>query len=110
LFRKRLLPLQNYRAGDRGDANIAKLPEELLRKLPRSKEWMRKHNIIRALASNPKTPFPIALSMLNRLTDFDLKNMMKDRNIPESIRKEAKKIFEVRNTPKTAVVKNIDTN
>jgi hypothetical protein len=86
-------------------ANMRSLPEELLRKIAQSKEWMRKHNIVKALASNPKTPFPIALSMLNRLTDFDLKNIMKDRNIPESIRKEAKKIFEVRNTPKTAVIK-----
>lgn len=81
-------------------AKMRNLPDELLRKIAMSNEWMRKYNVVKALASNPKTPLPIALSLILRLTDFDLKFLMKDKNVTESLRKEAKRIYESRHTTK----------
>lgn len=81
-------------------AKMRNLPDELLRKIAMSNEWMRKYNVVKALASNPKTPLPIALSLIQRLTDFDLKFLMKDKNVTESLRKEAKRIYESRHTMK----------
>lgn len=81
-------------------AKMRNLPDELLRKIALSNEWMRKYNIVKALASNPKTPLAIALSLLNRFTDFDLKFLMKDKGVAEVVRREAKKIYEARHTAK----------
>jgi hypothetical protein len=81
-------------------AKMRNLPDELLRKIAMSNEWMRKYNVVKALASNPKTPFPIALNLIQRFTDFDLKFLMKDKNVTEALRKEAKRIYEARHTMK----------
>lgn len=81
-------------------AKMRNLPDELLRKIAMSNEWMRKYNVVKALASNPKTPLPIALSLIQRFTDFDLKFLMKDKNVSEALRKEAKRLYEVRHTAK----------
>lgn len=81
-------------------AKMRNLPDELLRKIAMSNEWMRKYNVVKALASNPKTPLPIAISLIQRFTDFDLKFLMKDKNVSEALRKEAKRIYEARHTMK----------
>ena len=76
------------------------LPEELLRKIARNGEWMKLLPIARALATNPKTPVGVALPLVSRLTDFDLKNLLRDKNVSELVRREAKKIYEIRHTPR----------
>ncbi|MFB3850866.1 MAG: hypothetical protein ACE14Q_02955 [Acidobacteriota bacterium] len=81
-------------------AKMRNLPDELLRKIAMSNEWMRKYNVVKALASNPKTPLPIAINLIQRFTDFDLKFLMKDKNVSEALRKEAKRIYEARHTMK----------
>ncbi|MCX7829902.1 MAG: hypothetical protein N2445_02420 [Acidobacteria bacterium] len=81
-------------------AKMRNLPDELLRKIAMSNEWLRKYNVVKALASNPKTPLPIAINLIQRFTDFDLKFLMKDKNVSEALRKEAKRIYEARHTMK----------
>lgn len=81
-------------------AKMRNLPEELLRKIAMSPEWMRKYNIVKALATNPKTPLAISMSLIQRFTDLDLKFLMKDKNVSEALRREAKKIYEQRHTAK----------
>jgi len=81
-------------------AKMRNLPEELLRKIARNGEWMKQLPIARALATNPKTPVGVALPLVTRLTDFDIKNLLRDKNVSEVIRREAKKIYDLRHTPK----------
>lgn len=81
-------------------AKMRNLPEELLRKIARNGEWMKQLPIARALATNPKTPIGVALPLISRLTDFDLKNLLRDKNVSELVRREAKKIFDLRHSPK----------
>jgi len=68
--------------------------EEVIRVISNNREWMRKYPIVKNLVSNPRTPLPIALNLLKRINEFDMKLMTQDRNIPESLRREAKRYID----------------
>jgi hypothetical protein len=68
--------------------------EEVLRNIAHSRDWMRKYTIVKNLIQNPRTPIAISLNNLKRLNEFDMKLMQKDKNIPELLRREAKRIIE----------------
>jgi hypothetical protein len=43
---------------------------------------------------NPRTPLPIAKTHFKRLLESDMKLLMKDRNVSELLRREAKRLLE----------------
>jgi hypothetical protein len=89
--------IRNPRIGEGEVAYISQMrtvKEEVLRIISMNREWMKKYAIMRNLAFNPRTPLPIALNQLKRLIEFDLKMMQRDRNIPELLRREAKRLVE----------------
>lgn len=75
-------------------AQMRTVQDEVLRIISMNREWMKKYTITKALVMNPKTPLPIALNLLRRIHEFDMKLMVKDRNVPETLRREAKRILE----------------
>ena len=75
-------------------AQMRTLQEEVLRIISMNREWMKKYPIVRNLVQNPRTPIAISLNLLKRINDFDLKLMMKDRNVAEILRRESKRILE----------------
>jgi hypothetical protein len=81
-------------------AKMRNLPEELLRKIARNGEWMKRYAVIHGLVTNPKTPLGIAMPLVSRLNDFDIKNLVRDKNVSDLIRREARKIYDLRHTPK----------
>ena len=81
-------------------AKMRNLPEELMRKIARNQDWMKRYGVVKGLATNPKTPPGVAVPLVNRLNDFDLKNLQKDKNVSDLVRREAKKLYEVRHAPK----------
>ncbi len=81
-------------------AKMRNLPEELLRKIARNGEWMKLYPVVHGLVTNPKTPVGIAMPLVTRLNDFDLKNLLRDKNVSDLVRREARKIYDLRHTPK----------
>ncbi|MGA9750698.1 MAG: hypothetical protein WBS54_02815 [Acidobacteriota bacterium] len=81
------------------------LSEDLFRKLARNKEWTKRYSVVKSLVANPKVPIGLVLQFLPRLTDLDLKLTIKDRNISEAIRREARKLSDTRNSRKVATYK-----
>lgn len=75
-------------------ANMRTVQEEVLRIISQNREWMKKYPIVRNLVQNPRTPIAISLNLLKRINDFDMKLMVKDRNVAELLRREAKRIIE----------------
>ena len=61
-----------------GNRNI---PTEILNYIARDKEQLRKYPIRVALATNPKTPVPIALRLLRDLSKADLRSLSMNRNV-----------------------------
>jgi hypothetical protein len=62
-----------------GNRNI---PSEILNYIANDKATMRKYPIRAALATNPKTPVPIALKLLRDLSKGDLRALSMNRNVP----------------------------
>jgi hypothetical protein len=81
-------------------ANMRTVHEEVLRFVSNNREWMKKYLIVKALILNPRTPLPIALNLLKRLIDMDVKLLIRDKNVSEILRREAKRMAEQRTSGK----------
>jgi hypothetical protein len=71
-------------------AKSPNLSEDVIRKIGTNAEWSKKYSIAAALVHNPKTPVPISLGFINRMTDRDLGILEKSRNIPAPVRTAAR--------------------
>lgn len=74
-------------------ASMRNIEEEVLRLVAMKREWIAKYNIALTLARNPKCPVGVVLPLINRLTLRDLKGLKDDKNVSETVRTIAKKIF-----------------
>ena len=81
-------------------AQMRTVQDEVLRIISLNREWMKKYPIVRNMVMNPKTPLPIALNLLRRINEFDMKLMAKDRDVAEVLRREAKRIVEAKQSGK----------
>ncbi len=79
-------------------ASQKSLSEEIFRLIGSSRAWMGSYLVMRNLVRNPKTPVAIAMNHIVRLHTRDLQNMVRDKNIPEVIRRMAKRNIEARET------------
>jgi len=77
-------------------SQLRNVSDDVLRVIGRNREWTRNHKIALNLVKNPKTPVQISTSLMNRLTVMDFKLLVKDRSIPEVIRRQAKRLLERR--------------
>ena len=82
-------------------ANLRNVHDEVLRIIGNHREWTKSYGVALALTRNPRSPTGISLTMLNRLVNRDLKNLSNDKNIPEVIRRSAKRLYELRTQPQT---------
>lgn len=79
-----------------GIAKMRNVEEEILRRIARKRDWMKSYAVVHGLANNSKTPLGVSMSLLQRLTTKDLKMMTKDKNVPETLRRLARKHLETR--------------
>ncbi|RPJ70203.1 MAG: hypothetical protein EHM24_06155 [Acidobacteria bacterium] len=73
-------------------ARMTNVSDEVLRIIGTSRAWTKNYQVISALTRNPKTPVGVALTLMPRLIERDLKMLSTDRNIPEPIRLSARRI------------------
>jgi hypothetical protein len=66
--------------------------DEVLRAIGENREWMSKVRLVMLLVSNPRTPPPVSLRFLPRLSVADLNLLHRNRNIPVLVRREAKRL------------------
>ena len=93
--------LENQKITDSEIEMIARnrsVPEEVLRRITKNREWMKKYAIVYALVTNPKTPPGISLSLVSTLRIKDLTILESNKNIAEVVRSVAKKLLQVRKT------------
>ncbi len=70
--------------------------EEVLRKISRNREWMKKYPIVFAIVTNPKSPAGIAVTFVSSLKTKDLSILEKNKNVSEAVRIAAKKLLVAR--------------
>jgi hypothetical protein len=91
--------LDNQKITDSEIELIAKsrqVPEEALRIISKNREWLKNYAITFALATNPKTPPGISVTLISSLKVKDLVLLDKNRNVPELVRTAAKRLLAVR--------------
>ncbi len=69
------------------------LHDEVLRIISNNREWTRNYQVKLALTTNPKTPQPTAVKLLNYLTDRDLKTIMRSRDVPGPVSMQARRLL-----------------
>jgi hypothetical protein len=72
-------------------AKMANVGEEVLRVIGTNRQWTKSYAVVAGLVRNPKTPVAVALNLLQRVNDRDVKMLALDRNIPEPVRMAARK-------------------
>ncbi len=71
-------------------ANSRTVNSEVLRHIFTDREYLKIYAIKMALVKNPKVPLPTALKFLLTLQDKDIKDLARDRNVPQTIQAQAK--------------------
>ncbi len=66
--------------------------EDLLREIGQHREWISNPIILKAIVANPRTPVPVAMRYLTRLSVTDLNLLSKNRNVHALVRREAKRL------------------
>lgn len=69
---------------------------DVLRLISRHRDFGSSYAIQRNLVLNPRCPADLAMNLVSGLNDHDLRLMLRNRNLRESVRRQAKKVFEVR--------------
>ncbi|MEP7309911.1 MAG: hypothetical protein ABJA98_30755 [Acidobacteriota bacterium] len=72
-------------------ARMANVGEDVLRVIGGNRAWTRHYGVVVGLTRNPKTPVAVALNLMPRLNARDLLTLSVDRNVPEAVRKGARK-------------------
>ncbi|MDA8172829.1 MAG: hypothetical protein M0Z48_13490 [Nitrospiraceae bacterium] len=73
-------------------ARMRSIPEEALREIARSREWMKNYDVVHNLVTNPKTPAGVAVGLLPRMRQKDLEFIQKNKEIPDAVRAAAKRL------------------
>jgi hypothetical protein len=74
-------------------ASMKNVQEVVLRTMVKKRKFMKNYAIIRALANNPRTPLDVGLPLLPHLIAMDLKHLSMNKNVSDTLRKIATKMF-----------------
>lgn len=74
-------------------ARMSNVSDEVLRLLGTNRVWIKSYGVVAALTRNSKTPIAVAMMLVHRLTERDVKMLSTDRNVPEPVRLAARKIY-----------------
>jgi hypothetical protein len=67
--------------------------EAVLRQIPLKRRFMKNYIVVRNLVANPRTPLDLGLGLMKNLLAQDLKNLSQNKEISETIRKLALKMY-----------------
>ena len=77
-------------------AAMRNVSDEVLRVVGINREWSKNYVVMANLVRNPRTPPGVSTNFVPRLNNKDLKMIAGDRNVPEIIRKAAKRTHDLR--------------
>jgi hypothetical protein len=80
-------------------ANQRNVLEAVLRGISMKRRFMKNYVIVRNLASNPRTPLDVSLGLMKHLQPQDLKTLSGSKDVSDTIRKLALKMFKQKMNP-----------
>jgi len=76
-----------------GFANQKNVLEAVLRAIPMKRRFAKNYSIVRNLVFNPRSPIDVSLALMKHLLVGDLRNLSGNKQISETVRKMALKMF-----------------
>jgi hypothetical protein len=67
--------------------------EAVLRQIPMKRRFAKNYNVVRNLVANPRTPLDVSLGLMKNILVADLRHLSANKDVPETIRKLALKMF-----------------
>jgi hypothetical protein len=73
--------------------------EAVLRQIPMKRRFMKNYAVVRNLVANPRTPLDVSLGLMKNLLTADLRNLSGNKEVSDTIRKLALKMFKQKSDP-----------
>ncbi len=70
--------------------------DSVLRAIPMKRRFAKNYTILRNVVQNPRTPLDASLPLVKSLLNHDLKNLADNKDVSETIRKTAMRMFRQR--------------
>ena len=70
------------------------LQENVFREIARQRRFLKLYPVVRNLVNNPRCPLDISLTLIKTLLIYDLKSLRHNKNVPDTIRKVAAKLYQ----------------
>jgi hypothetical protein len=74
-------------------AGSKNLQENVFREIARQRRFLKLYPVVRNLVNNPRCPLDISLTLVKTLQVYDLKSLRHNKNVPDTIRKVATKLY-----------------
>lgn len=74
-------------------AAMKNVQENVLRGIAAKRKFMKLYPVVRALTSNPRCPLDLSLGLIKNLLVQDLRNLSANKNVSDTLRKVAFKLF-----------------
>jgi hypothetical protein len=81
-------------------ATMKNVQEAVIRGIAGKRKFMRNYMVQKNLANNPRTPLDVALPLIKGLMLNDLRGMAKNKNVNDTVRKMAHKLYKQRSEKK----------
>ena len=81
-------------------AAMKNVQESVLRGIAAKRKFVKLYPVIRALTANPRCPLDVALPLMKTLLVQDLRNLSMNKNIPDTVKKVAFKMFKEKSSTK----------
>jgi hypothetical protein len=81
-------------------AAMKNVQESVLRGIAGKRKFMKLYPVLRALTSNPRCPLDVALPLMKSLLVQDLRNLSMNKNVSDTLRKLAFKLFKEKSSTK----------
>ncbi|HLJ27463.1 MAG TPA: hypothetical protein VKY85_12190 [Candidatus Angelobacter sp.] len=73
--------------------------ENVLREISRNRRFIKVYAVVRNLLNNARCPIDVSLTLVKNLLVTDLKTLQGNKNIPDTLRKVATKLFKEKSAP-----------
>jgi hypothetical protein len=83
-------------------AAMKNVQESVPRGIASKRKFMKIYAVVRALANNPRCPLDVQLPLIKNLLNMDLRNLSMNKNVSETVRKVAGRLFKERTERKTS--------
>jgi len=74
--------------------------DDVLRIVYGNREWTKKNAVKLALVKNPKLPLSVAMRFMATLRENEVKDLMRNKNVPVGVQQTAKRMMDKKNAPK----------